>query len=142
MASLISWMIVSNLPSKALFNLAQEIPSRVKMGRISTSSFSIRRFSMRCLRISSNHLFCSSVKGRSDLTFINALFTLCSMAPAGSLKKGKCGKDGKDRGTLSKIQLFDNWGAGLDKAKTNLTRREKSGEGDQVGLPRRSLPTR
>src|SRR4030042_819301 len=112
-------MIVSNLPSKTLFNLAQEIPSRVEMGRVSTSSFSIKRFSMRCLRISSNHLFCSSVKGRSDLTFINALFTLCSMAPAGSLKTKKRVMDGEDGVTLSKIQLFDNWCAGLDKEKIN-----------------------
>ncbi len=30
MASLISWMIVSNLPSKTLFNLFQETPSLVR----------------------------------------------------------------------------------------------------------------
>jgi hypothetical protein len=50
--------------------------------------------------------------------------------------------DGEDGVTLSKIQLFDNWCAGLDKEKINLTRREKSGVGDQVGKPKKSLPTR
>ncbi len=61
---------------------------------------------------------------------------------AGSLKTGEYGKDGEDGVTLSKIQLFDNWGAGLDKEKINLTRREKSGVGDQVGKPKKPLPTR
>jgi len=36
------------------------------------------------------------------------------------------GKDGEDGITLSKIQLFDNWGAGLGEEKTNLTRRENA----------------
>jgi hypothetical protein len=41
-------------------------------------------------------------------------------------------KDGEDGVTLSKIQLFDNWRAGLGEEKTNLTRREKCVEA--IGL--------
>jgi len=49
------------------------------------------------------------------------------------------GKDGEDETTLSIIQLFDNWGAGVGKEIINLTRREKRGGGNQVSVPIRAF---
>jgi hypothetical protein len=44
---------------------------------------------------------------------------------AGSPKIRKWGEDGEDRVTLSKIQLFDNWGAVLDRRGIILMSCEK-----------------